>query len=226
MSNLANRDYVVGDDPAFSSDHETHHHPFNGVVVSLVQQIYGTQGCAETQRGAGSLPCGPVRHKGAHQWISFAQTLIQTALRGDGIGGDESREYADIYFVPGRPERLLAGGIGQRRSVIGRETLGAHSNTKQDNREQVSHLAPEFASGESVTWWDALAYGSSGGCCGLSVRVTADGRQAVDRVCPGPTAPAMSDSGSTKGLGGTYEGNEFLYSNVQCNQLLGAQTQW
>jgi len=108
---LAQGDDVVGDESAFTGHHESHGNSLSFEMMGLVKQVRDSHGRAKTQRRAHRLPGGTPRCEGAHQGIGFAQTLVQAALRGDSIGGDQRGQNAGIHFVLDRPERTRAGRI-------------------------------------------------------------------------------------------------------------------
>jgi hypothetical protein len=101
-----------------------------------MHQVYDSNSRAKPKSRPGSLSGGTTRHEGAHQRIEFVEALVQAALSGDGIGGDQSCQDTHVYLILDRPERPLAGRIGQSRTAARRETLGLHGNAQQKKREE------------------------------------------------------------------------------------------
>jgi hypothetical protein len=83
-----NRNDVVGDDPSFSGNEHPHRDAFRFVVVGPMQQVHDSNSRAKAESRASSFSGRAPRHEGAHDGIDFAETLVQTPLSSNGIGGD------------------------------------------------------------------------------------------------------------------------------------------
>src|ERR1019366_7375003 len=168
---------VAGNEPAFSGDQQAHRNAFRFVVVGAMQQVGGPHSHAKTQSRPGSLPGGSTGHEGTHDGVDFAEALVQAALGGDGVGGDQSGEDADVHFVLDRPETMLAGRIGKCGTAARREALCVQESAQQKNREEVFHGVPDYQVGKtSVSQGCGRFYGPSSEIDGRLVRVT-EGRR-------------------------------------------------
>src|ERR1019366_5173957 len=143
----ANCHDVAGNEPAFSGDQQAHRKALRFVVVGAMQQVGGPHSRAKTYSGPGSLPGGSAGHEGTHDGVDFAEALVQSALGGDGVGGDQSGEDADVHFGLDRPETMLAGRIGKRGTAARREALCVQESAQYKNREEVFHGVPDYQVG-------------------------------------------------------------------------------
>src|ERR1019366_190179 len=169
----ANCHDVAGNEPAFSGDQQAHRKALRFVVVGAMQQVGGPHSRAKTYSGPGSLPGGSAGHEGTHDGVDFAEALVQAALGGDGVGGDQSGEDADVHFVLDRPETMLAGRIGKCGISVRRKTLCLHGGAQQKNREEEFHGGPQLTGRETTISQRRVGeYGPSRGRDGILVRVT------------------------------------------------------
>src|ERR1035437_1501280 len=146
----ANCHDVAGNEPAFSGDQQAHRKALRFVVVGAMQQVGAPHFRAKTYSGPGSLRGGSAGHEGTHDGVDFAEALVQAALGGDGVGGDQSGEDADVHFVLDRPETMLAGRIGKCGISVRRKTLCLHGGAQQKNREEEFHGGPQLTGRETT----------------------------------------------------------------------------
>src|SRR5205085_8662917 len=96
----------------FYTDHQAHGDALGFVMVSLMEKIYGAEAGAKTESRTCGFAADSTCDKWTHDGVSFTVSMIETALRGKGVGGDQAGENPGVDFGFERPKAMLAGRIG------------------------------------------------------------------------------------------------------------------
>jgi hypothetical protein len=113
---LSGCEVIVGYYGAFDADNQSHRDAFRFVVVCLVQKVDGAEASAEAQGRSSGLSANAARDKGTHDGIGFAVTLLEAALSGESVGGNQAGKNSGIDLGFECPKTMLAGRIGNRRT--------------------------------------------------------------------------------------------------------------
>ena len=113
---LSSSEEVVGYYGAFDANHQSHNDTFCFVMVRLVQKVHGAQAGSEAQGRPSGLSADAARDKRTHDGIGFAVSLLEAALSGKGVGGNQAGKNPSVDLGFKCPEMMLAGGVGQWRA--------------------------------------------------------------------------------------------------------------
>jgi hypothetical protein len=114
---LSGQEQVVGYYGAFYAYDQSQGDAFGFVVVCFVEKVDGAQAGSEADCRTGGLAANALRYKRTHERIGFTVAIVQAALGGEGIGGDQTGDNSSVDGRFERPETVLARGVRKRRTA-------------------------------------------------------------------------------------------------------------